>query len=148
MFADKMTWQMVIENKNGTMLWKLWSLTIDEFYWQSSSWKDGWAMANPRNTSNTNTTTPPTGLAKDYPPDLLLSDPAFGEREVGLDGGKPPLTVWPDIRRMWWGYRNPVSGRVPQWYSPGCVPCQARPEWSLVRNGYQEPPTGPSVDGS
>jgi hypothetical protein len=84
-------------------------------------------------------------LATDYPPDLLLSDPAFGEREVGLAGGKPPLTVWPDIRRMWWGFRNPVSGRVPEWYSPGCVPCKARPAWALLVNGYQEPPTGPSL---
>ncbi|KAH7357655.1 hypothetical protein BKA66DRAFT_445514 [Pyrenochaeta sp. MPI-SDFR-AT-0127] len=31
--------------------WRLWSVTIDEFYWQSSSWKDGWSKAILRNTS-------------------------------------------------------------------------------------------------
>ncbi|KAK0651098.1 SnoaL-like domain-containing protein [Cercophora newfieldiana] len=137
--------QMVIENKNGTLLWKLWSLTIDEFYWSSVSWKDGWAAANPRPPSNSTAIPAPTGLAKDYPPDLLLSDPAFGDRELGLDGGKPPLTVWPDIRRLWWEFRNPVSGRLPEWYAPGCAPCKARPDWALQVNGYQEPPTGPSL---
>ncbi|KAK0625808.1 hypothetical protein B0T14DRAFT_471258 [Immersiella caudata] len=134
--------QMVIENINGTERWKLWSLTIDEFYWQSVSWKEGWAAADPRPPSNVTT---PSGLAKDYPPDLLLTDEAFGEREVGMDGGKPPNMRWPDLKRMWWGFRNPVSGRAPESYSPGCVPCVARPKWGLEVNGYQEPPTGPSL---
>lgn len=87
-------------------------------------------------TNGTNATALPTGLVKDYLPDLLLSDPRFGEREVGLDGGKPPLTLWPNIRRMWWGFKNPVSGRVPEWYSPGCVPCKVRPDWALETNRY------------
>ena len=151
--------QMVIEpkNVNGTItpLWKLWSLTIDEFYWTSVSWKDGWAASNPRpppvpSPSSSSPPSPPTstpapGLAQAYSPDLLLSSPLFGEREVGLEGGAPPYTSWPDIRRMWFGFRNPVSGRLPEWYSPGCVPCKARPDWGLEVNGYEEPATGPSL---
>jgi len=135
--------QMALEPKNGTLLWKLWSLTIDEFYWQSPTWSGGWASANPRNRSQADPD--PSPLLKDYPPDLVLSDPALGEREVGLQGGKPPFVTWPEIRRMWFAFRNPVSGRLPEWYSPGCVPCQARPDWGLLANGYQEPPTGPTT---
>ena len=39
-----------------------------------------------------------------------------------------------------------MSGRVPDSYwGPGCVPCRtAKPEWALPKNGYQEPPTGPT----
>ncbi|KAK4455326.1 hypothetical protein QBC34DRAFT_489631 [Podospora aff. communis PSN243] len=81
--------QMVIEKTaNGTERWKLWSLTIDEYYWQSVSWKDGWAVTAPRNATPpaTNGTgpLPASGLAKDYPPDLFLTDDAFGERESGV----------------------------------------------------------------
>lgn len=135
--------QMAVENKNGTLLWKLWSLTIDEFYWQSPTWEGGWASVNARNRSVPDPD--PSPLLKDFPPDLVLSDPALGEREVGLQGGKAPFVAWPEIRRMWFAFRNPVSGRVPEWYSPGCVPCQARPGWGLMANGYQEPPTGPTA---
>ncbi|KXX74819.1 hypothetical protein MMYC01_208854 [Madurella mycetomatis] len=135
--------QMALEDRNGTLLWKLWDLAIDEFYWQSVNWTVGWAAANPREPSSGSGRVDP--LLTDYPPDLALSDDSLGEREVGLAGGKPPLTVWPDIRRMWWAFRNPVSGRLPEWYSPGCVPCKAKPDWALLANGYQEPPTGPSL---
>ncbi len=64
-------------------------------------------------------------------------------------GGSGQYIAWPDIQRMWFAYRNPVSGRVPKYYWPGCVPCQFKPEWNLTSHGYQEPPTGPAiVEGS
>ncbi|GAB1316532.1 Nuclear transport factor 2 family protein [Madurella fahalii] len=137
--------QMALEDRNGTLLWKLWDLAIDEFYWQSVNWTAGWAAVNPRDPSSPANSSRVDPLLTEYPPDLALTDDAMGEREVGLAGGKPPLTVWPDIRRMWWAFRNPVSGRLPEWYWPGCVPCKARSNWALLENGYQEPPTGPSL---
>lgn len=127
--------QVVLEDGK----WRLWSVTIDEFYWQSTSWKEGWANAKPRNASAPNPE--PAGWTKRYPPDATLKE--VGERESTFRGGGGMFIEWPDIQRMWFQYRNPVSGREPEWYWPGCVPCQVRRDWSLEANGYQEPSTGP-----
>ncbi|KAJ4364962.1 hypothetical protein N0V83_008578 [Neocucurbitaria cava] len=127
--------QVVLEDGK----WRLWSVTIDEFYWQSTSWKDGWSMANPRSSNQTNSE--PPAWTKKYPPDLTLAD--VGERESTFTGGSGRAIQWPEIQRMWFQYRNLVSGRTPEWYWPGCVPCQVRKDWSLTANGWQEPPTGP-----
>jgi hypothetical protein len=121
--------------------WRLWSVTIDEFYWQSSSWEGGWSAATPRNASAPN----PGGATwtKRYPPDISIE--GVGERESTFRGGSGKVIEWPDIQRMWFQYRNPVSGRVPEWYWPGCVPCRAMPDWALEKNGYQEPVDGPRL---
>ncbi|KAF2275251.1 uncharacterized protein EI97DRAFT_363468, partial [Westerdykella ornata] len=123
--------QMVLEDGK----WRLWSVTIDEFYWQSSSWEGGWSAATPRNSSAPN----PGGATwtTRYPPDLTIAE--VGEREATFRGGSGKYIEWPDIQRMWWQYRNPVSGRVPESYWPGCVPCRVKEDWALERNGYQEP---------
>jgi hypothetical protein len=127
--------QVVLEDGK----WRLWSVTIDEFYWQSSSWKEGWANAKPRNGTAPNPE--PAGWTKKYPPDITLKD--VGERESTFRGGSGRFIEWPEIQRMWFQYRNPVSGREPEWYWPGCVPCQVRKDWSLEANAYQEPAVGP-----
>lgn len=132
--------QMVLEDGK----WRLWSVTIDEFYWQSSSWEGGWSAATPRNSSAPN----PGGATwtKRYPPDITIAE--VGERESTFRGGSGNVIEWPDIQRMWFQYRNPVSGRVPEWYWPGCVPCRAKPDWALEENGYQEPLDGPPARNS
>jgi hypothetical protein len=132
--------QVVLEDGK----WRLWSVTIDEFYWQSSSWKEGWANAKPCNGTAPNPE--PAGWTKKYPPDITLAD--VGERESTFRGGSGRYIEWPEIQRMWFQYRNPVSGRVPEWYWPGCVPCQVRKDWSLEANGYEEPNTGPRQTAS
>jgi hypothetical protein len=129
--------QMVLEDGK----WRLWSITIDEFYWQSSSWEGGWSAANPRNKSEPDP--PPAEWTKRYPPDITLRE--IGERESTFRGGSGKYIQWPEIQRMWFQYRNLVSGRMPEFYWPGCVPCQAKPDWRLEANGYQEPPTGPAI---
>lgn len=129
------------ETPEGTLRRKLWCLTIDEFYWQTPEWEQGWIA--PR--SNKRELTPRQGL-DDYPPDVPLTDPLLGDREMGLPGGPIDTIAYPQILTMWFAYRNPVSGRIPEAYwAPGCVPCRgAKPEWALPENGYQEPPTGPT----
>jgi hypothetical protein len=127
--------QVVLEDDK----WRLWSVTIDEFYWQSSSWKEGWANAQLRN--GTAPKPEPAGWTKKYPPDVTLA--AVGERESTFRGGGGRFIEWPEIQRMWFEYRNPVSGREPEWYWPGCVPCRVRKDWSLEANDYEEPNTGP-----
>jgi len=121
--------------------WKLWSITIDEFYWQSTNWTGGWSAVNPRNKSEPNPG--PSSWIKDYPPDITLFD--VGDREAGFRGASGQFIQWPEIQRMWFGFRNPVSGRLPEYYWPQCVPCVAKPDWALSANNYQEPPTGPDV---
>ncbi|KAF2198744.1 hypothetical protein GQ43DRAFT_492914 [Delitschia confertaspora ATCC 74209] len=50
--------------------------TIDEFYWQSSSWAGGWAVVTPTNKTSNNSE---SDLAKKFPPDLSLKE--AGDRE-------------------------------------------------------------------
>lgn len=134
--------QVVLEDGK----WRLWSITIDEFYWQSESWEEGWSMADPKNATRPQPGQPNTeapAWTKKFPPDITIAD--VGERESTFRGGSGQVIQWPDIQRMYFQYRNPVSGRRPRWYWPGCVPCQVRQDWSLEANGWQEPATGPSV---
>lgn len=123
--------------ENG--VWKVWSTGIDEFYWQSKDWATGWSGVDPRNESEVSKA---PALDAKYPPDLSLKG-LGSPREDGFGGGSGRYVEWPEIVRMWWPYRNLVSGRVPESYWPGCVPCKMKPEWNLTSNGYLEPPTGP-----
>ncbi|BAK66203.1 hypothetical protein SLG_15280 [Sphingobium sp. SYK-6] len=130
--------QLVLEDG----IWRLWSLTIDEHYFTSPEWKGGWAAVKP---------TPPgsgaggSPLLKTYPPDLPMTD--LGIRAEGFRGGTGAALYWPDILPMWFHYRNPVSGRVPERYWPDCVPCERLPQARMTRHGYQMPETGPQADG-
>lgn len=162
--------QFVLEDMGGGVsVRRLWCLTIDEFYWSSSNWKGGWSRLDANLSVAEETTINQTAIEKvenrspswtsplrrgslssrqiqNYPADVPLNDPKMVERETGFNGGPVKAVSWPNIQTMWWTYRNPVSGRVPQYYWPGCTPCRtAKPEWALLRNGYQEPPTGPSL---
>ncbi|KAK0647062.1 hypothetical protein B0T16DRAFT_458926 [Cercophora newfieldiana] len=142
--------QFVLEEKNGVSRRKLWSLVIDEFYWNSGSWVGGWASLSSTGRS-VKRGQPIDSIERrqaaigGYVTDIDLKDPGHGPREIGFNGGPPPTVRWPDVQRMWWAYRNPVSGRAPDSYWPGCVPCRARPAWNLTSNGYQEPATGPTL---
>lgn len=136
--------QIVLENGR----WRLWSVTIDEFYWTSLSWKDGWANPPTRNASQPDPQ--PAAWIKKFPPDVTIAE--VGEREAGFRGGAGKYVEWPQIQRMWFGYRNLVSGRVPGGekvgYWKGCVPCKLRPDWSLDANGWEEPDDRPGETGA
>jgi hypothetical protein len=129
--------QAVIENG----VWRLWSLTIDEHYFASPRWQTGWAGAEP----SAGKAPPPSPLLTKYPPDVKISD--LGRREEGFRGGTGTTIAWPGILPMWFHYRNPVSGRVPDRYWPDCVPCEMLPEARMTAHGYQQPPSGPEIDG-
>ncbi|KAM7192724.1 hypothetical protein V8F33_008185 [Rhypophila sp. PSN 637] len=158
--------QMVLEEHEGKTRRKIWSLTIDEFYWNSASWGTGWANVDRASSSSPlikRRSYPPTtnfkagntmekrqasGSLENFPPDVSIKDPLFGTRYQGFMGGPPPSVSWPNILPMYWEYRNPVSGRVPSggtYWGPGCVPCRVKPDWFLTNNGYEEPATGPTL---
>ena len=123
-------------------VWRLWSVTIDEYSFASPSWSGGWASAQDR---TTDPNPPASPLLQSCPPDIPLSE--IGDRARGFRGGPGRTVVWPEIVPMWFHYRNPLSGRVPERYWPDCVPSVVAPETSMTRHGYQLPPSGPAVDG-
>ena len=67
----------------------------------------------------------------------------LGRRAEHFRGGTGETIEWPGILPMWFNYRNPVSGRVPELYLPDCVPCEVVPDSQMTRHGYLMPPTGP-----
>ena len=71
--------------------------------------------------------------ANNYPPDIPLTK--IEKREEGFRGGTGEAIAWPGIPPMWFHYRNPVSGRVPERYWPDCVPCLQYPETSMKNHG-------------
>ena len=124
--------QAVLENGS----WKFWSVAIDEHYFSSPDYRGGWSAAKD----------PPPGgssggavaTAAGYPPDIPLS--VLGERQKGFLGGTGEPIVWPSILPMWFHYRNPVSGRVPEYFWPDCVTCAYAPHTSMKNHGYLLPP--------
>ena len=122
--------QVVLEDG----VWKFWSVVIDEHYFSSPTYEGGWSSAKdpvtPRRPPAPNTT---------YPPDIPLT--RLGERERSFRGGTGDEIAWPGILPMWFHYKNPVSGRVPDNYWPDCVPCMQHPETSMKNHGYLLPPS-------
>ncbi|MGX7893929.1 nuclear transport factor 2 family protein [Tsuneonella sp. HG222] len=124
-------------------IWRIWDLTLDEPYINPVAWKDGvWAKAKD----------PDPNLPKrtfrggSFPPDVTLEQ--VGRRAEHFWGGPGETWQWPTILPMWFSYTNPVSGREPEFYQPGCVPCSVRPDLNLEANGYQEPPDAPAANRS
>jgi SnoaL-like domain len=125
--------QVVLEDG----IWKLWSVTIDEHYFSSPTYEGGWSSA--KEPAPSALRQPAAQSNNDYPPDIPLAK--LGERERGFRGGTGDMIVWPSILPMWFHYKNPVSGRVPEHYWPDCVPCLQNPETSMKNHGYLLPPS-------
>jgi hypothetical protein len=120
--------QVVLEDG----VWRLWSVVIDEHYFSSPTYEGGWSSAK-------DTVRQPPSPNTSYPPDIPLT--SLGERERGFRGGSGDEISWPGILPMWFHYKNPVSGRVPEHYWPDCVPCVQYPETSMKNHGYLLPPS-------
>lgn len=136
-------------------IWRLWNLSLDEPYFSMPDWQRGWAGVNqpaPERAS------PPAfgvrpidpnrpqrfigdALVRQYRPDVPISE--LGVLQEHFRGGTGEPWEWPKILPMWWGYKNPVSGRVPELFLEDCVPCEYDPEMSMVRHGYLLPSTEP-----
>jgi hypothetical protein len=133
--------QFVLENG----AWKFWNLSLDEPYIATNGWKGGWAKVkdpSPRPVSAT--AGAPSVLVSsnsDFKPDVPVA--SLGKRQEHFRGGTGEPLQWPSILPMWFEYRNPVSGRVPDHYQEDCAPCTAAPQLRLDRNGFMTPPDGP-----
>ena len=117
-------------------IWRLWSVAIDEHYFQSAGYEGGWSGVEPQDPATLQRQGGAT--SSDYPPDIPLTE--LGRREEGFRGGTGQTLAWPSILPMWFHYRNPVSGREPEHYWPDCVPCIDYPETSMTSHGYLLPP--------
>jgi hypothetical protein len=117
-------------------VWKLWSVTIDEHYFSSPTYEGGWSSAKDPDPAARRRT---AAQNEAYPPDIPLAK--LGERERGFRGGTGDEIAWPTILPMWFHYKNPVSGRVPEHYSPDCITCTQYPETSMKNHGYLLPPS-------
>ena len=151
--------QLILEDG----IWRLWNLSLNEPMWNMpGGWKGGWASTAPPRELGRGAPPPRpaaaagaapaperyTGarLIAKYPPDILIS--AMGKREEHFAGGTGETWRWPQILPMWVGYRNPVSGREPEFFLNNCVPCEFAPDMELTKHGYLNPPNGPIANGN
>jgi hypothetical protein len=110
--------------ENGA--WRFMNSSIDESYFESSSYKDGWARAReaaPAPQPSPGAARQPTmmeRLVAAFPPDTFLKD--MPNRQQGFIPGA--IIRWPDIVPMWFHYVNPISGRVPQFYCADEFTCE------------------------
>jgi hypothetical protein len=137
-------------------IWRFWNLSLDEPYFEMPDWKSGWAGAKdrapaPPRAAPAATATPSepvpgrryvgAALVPVFPPDVPIT--ALGKLQEHFRGGTGESWDWPQILPMWWGYKNPVSGRVPELFLPDCVPCGYAPQMSTKTRGYLLPSTDP-----
>jgi hypothetical protein len=137
-------------------IWRLWNLSLDEPYFSMPDWQGGWSAAKDRPaTPPVPRAAPPPAPARSnqpqrffgaalvakYAPDIPIT--VLGERQEHFRGGTGEPWEWPAILPMWWGYRNPVSGRKPDLFLTDCVPCDYAPDQSMTRHGYMLPASGP-----
>jgi len=126
-------------------VWRMWNLSLDEPYMGTVDWKSGWQRAKDPTAPRTGPTSVLVREDSDFKPDVPVKD--LGRRQEHFRGGTGEPWQWPTILPMWFEYRNPVSGRVPEFYQEDCPPCTVRPDLRLDRHGYQQPPVWPQRPG-
>jgi len=116
-FSDGMYPNNAAKLEDG--VWKLDVMAPDQPYFSSPSFKDGWARkasaSLPRPVVK-NAIEPLRNFSADIPRSSM---------PLRHHGSLPGDTIaWPDIKPMWFSYRNPVSGRVPPLYCPDLKTCE------------------------
>jgi hypothetical protein len=119
-FSDGMYPNNAAKLEDG--VWKFDVAAPDQPYFSSPSFQDGWARKStvptlPRQIGVKNVIEP----LRNFPPDVPRSS-----MPIRYHGSLPGDTImWPDIKPMWFAYKNPVSGRIPPLYCPNLKTCEA-----------------------
>jgi SnoaL-like domain len=125
-FSDGMYPNNAAKLEDG--VWKFDVAAPDQVYFRSASFRDGWARkstapAQPR--TNKNAIEP----LRNFPADIPRAS-----MPIRHHGSLPGDAIeWPDIKPMWFAYKNPVSGRLPPLYCPDLKTC----EKDLAAGKYQ-----------
>ena len=113
------------------------AVAIDEPYFNSSSYAEGWAKERPRPAAPPPA---PSAAAAARPPSMMEKLIAALPPDVPLVNMRlryhsfypGDIIAWPEIKPMWFAYKNPVSGRVPPNYCPDLKTCEKALETSRV----------------
>jgi len=116
-FSDGMYPNNAAKLEDG--VWKFDVAAPDQPYFSSSGFKGGWARKSTTQTrqrQNVNAVGPLRNFPADVPRTSL---------PIRHHGSLPGDTiVWPEIKPMWFAYKNPVSGRLPTLYCPNLKTCE------------------------
>jgi hypothetical protein len=116
-FSDGIYSNNAAKLENG--VWRFDVAAPDQPYFTSSGYKAGWARKSdlPAVRIPTRNSIEPL---RNFPPDVPRAS-----MPIRHHGSLPGDTIaWPDIKPMWFSYRNPVSGRVPPLYCPDLKTCE------------------------
>jgi hypothetical protein len=117
-FSDGMYPNNAAKLENG--VWKFDVAVPDQPYFSSSGYKDGWARKSTAQTPPRQNTRNAIEPLRNFPADVPRTS-----MPIRHHGSLPGDTiVWPDIKPMWFAYKNPVSGRLPALYCPNLKTCE------------------------
>ncbi len=101
-------------------VWKFDVAAPDQPFLESWSYAAGWSrkFGEPKTIPPIKQAVAPIG---NFPPDIPRAGLALRHH-----GSIPPNDVirWPDIKPVWFSYKNPVSGRLPPLYCPDLKTCE------------------------
>lgn len=101
-------------------VWKLDVGAPDQPYFESPSYADGWARPSTVTPGSRRKVNQVVAPLRNMKPDVPRSD-----MTLRFHGSLPgDLILWPDIKPMWFAYKNPVSGRIPPLYCPDLKTCE------------------------
>lgn len=118
-FSDGMYPNNAAKIEDG--VWKFDVAAPDQPYFTSSGFENGWARkpaapSQPRQNARKNSVEP----LRNFPADVPRAS-----MPIRHHGSLPgDMIVWPDIKPMWFAYRNPVSGRLPPLYCADLKTCE------------------------
>ena len=106
-------------------VWKLDVVSIEEPYWMSTTYAEGWARAKEAPKSLISAPPPAPGAPPRMQPDFDRTK-LLKIRFWGINNHDDPsdVVLWPNIKPMWFNYKNPVSGREPPNYCPNLKTCE------------------------
>ncbi len=103
-------------------VWKADVVSIEEPYWSSKTYKEGWSKWGDT-VADTHKIPPPGASDPDYDRITKMKIRFYGIDDHSRDPEN--AVIWPNIKPMWFNYKNPVTGKEPPNYCPDIKTCEA-----------------------